>query len=223
MTGPRAIRLLPSALLVVLGAVSPAAADLVVLRSGAVVSVRGHRVDGDRITVFLRGGGEAAFDRALVARIAPDEVPEPEPSAARAAGEAARRDGPFVPSARSVPYASLIADTASAHGVDAALVHAVIEAESGYDPRARSAKGARGLMQLMPATAREYTRGNIYDPATNVDAGVRHLRGLLDRLDLPLALAAYNAGERAVRRHQGIPPYPETEQYVRRILARLGR
>jgi soluble lytic murein transglycosylase-like protein len=94
----------------------------------------------------------------------------------------------------------------------------VIEVESNFEHRARSRKGAMGLMQLMPGTARQYRVANPYDPGTNIDAGTRHLRMLLDRFDVSRALAAYNAGEGAVRRFGGVPPYPETRSYVRRIL-----
>ena len=102
-------------------------------------------------------------------------------------------------------------------------MHAVIEQESNYQARARSKKGARGLMQLMPATARQYGVRNSYDPKSNIEAGVRHLKDLLSRLDLPVALAAYNAGEGTIQRYGGLPPYPETQAYVRNILRRLGR
>ena len=102
------------------------------------------------------------------------------------------------------------------------LVHAVIEQESNYEPRARSKKGAKGLMQLMPETARQYGVRNSYDPKTNLDAGVRHLKDLMSRLDLPIALAAYNAGEGTVKRYGGLPPFAETQTYVRTILSRLG-
>ena len=102
-------------------------------------------------------------------------------------------------------------------------MHAVIEAESNYRPRARSRTGAKGLMQLMPATARQYAVENPYDPRANIDAGVRHLKDLLSRFDLRLALAAYNAGEGAVRAYGGLPPFAETRSYVTRILRSVGR
>jgi soluble lytic murein transglycosylase-like protein len=115
--------------------------------------------------------------------------------------------------------------TALRHGVDPRLVEAVVRVESAGDPGAVSPKGAMGLMQLMPARAASLGVRDAFDPAENLDGGVRHLRELLDRYrgNLSLALAAYNAGEEAVRRHGGIPPYPETRDYVRRILARYGR
>jgi soluble lytic murein transglycosylase-like protein len=98
------------------------------------------------------------------------------------------------------------------------LVRAVIQVESAYQPRARSRKGAVGLMQVMPATARQYGVSNPYDPAANIEAGIRHLKALLERFPLALALAAYNAGEATVERFRGIPPYPETRNYVSTIL-----
>jgi hypothetical protein len=127
----------------------------------------------------------------------------------------------------SVPRASLtetIREAAQRHGVPEELVSAVIRVESGFNVRAVSRKGARGLMQLMPGTAAILGVRDSFDPAENIDGGVRHLRGLLDRYDnnLPFALAAYNAGEGAVNTHGGIPPYAETQAYVARILAILG-
>ena len=118
----------------------------------------------------------------------------------------------------------IIADAGRAHGVSPDLVHAVIRAESSYDQYAKSSKGARGLMQLMPATARRFGVMDSYNPRQNIFAGVQYLRILLDmfRGDVSLALAGYNAGENAVKRHGGIPPYKETQRYVRKIRSWLG-
>ena len=118
-----------------------------------------------------------------------------------------------------------IKDVAARYGVPADLVVAVIEAESDNNPRAVSRRGARGLMQLMPKTARTLGVQDPFDPRANIDAGVRHLRALMDRFDnnLPLVLAAYNAGEVAVIKHRGVPPYRETRAYVKRILKKLDR
>jgi soluble lytic murein transglycosylase-like protein len=114
----------------------------------------------------------------------------------------------------------LIERIARAHSVDSALVKAVVHAESSFNPRAVSHKGATGLMQLMPATADRYGVDDILDPEQNVDGGVRYLRDLLRmfRQDTRLAVAAYNAGENAVLRYQGVPPYNETRHYVQRVL-----
>ena len=123
---------------------------------------------------------------------------------------------------RSVSTAQIdryIKEAAARHRVDPNLVRALIKVESDFNPRAISNKGAMGLMQLMPATARQYEVRDPLDAAQNVDAGVRHLKGLLQnfRGDVPLTLAAYNAGQGAVERNGGIPPYPEARNYVRRI------
>jgi len=104
------------------------------------------------------------------------------------------------------------------------LIWAVIRVESGFDHRAVSRKGARGLMQLMPETAAILGVRDSFNPRENIHAGARHLRGLMERFryDLPLALAAYNAGERPVTSYRGIPPYPETREYVARVLRYYG-
>src|SRR6185436_5049733 len=156
------------------------------------------------------------------------EVPYPEPipeaPAAPAAAEVAVVVPALVPEEilNARPFADLISTLSATHHVDARLVHAMIEQESGYQARARSKKGARGLMQLMPDTARQYGVSNSYDPKSNIEAGIKHLKDLMTRLDLPTALAAYNAGEGTVKRYGGLPPYPETQTYVRNILRRVG-
>jgi soluble lytic murein transglycosylase len=121
-------------------------------------------------------------------------------------------------------YAAEIQEISGRYGVSAALVEAVVRTESGFDPAAVSAKGAGGLMQLMPGTAQALGVVDRFDPRDNIIGGVRHLRYLLDRYQgsLSLALAAYNAGEGVVDTYRGVPPYPETQQYVRQVLRRAG-
>jgi soluble lytic murein transglycosylase-like protein len=109
-------------------------------------------------------------------------------------------------------------------GLDGRLAHAVVQTESNYNPLAVSPVGAMGLMQLMPSVARQYGVEDPFDPETNLEAGMRHLRLLQSRLpDTRRVLAAYNAGETAVARYGGVPPYRETQTYVRRIMALLVR
>ena len=116
---------------------------------------------------------------------------------------------------------TIMTEAASALKVDRALVRAIIETESAFDVHAISSKGARGLMQLMPETAARYGVRDIFDPEQNIWGGVRYVRDLLEKFDhdLPLAIAAYNAGENAVVRYGGIPPFPETREYVQKVMA----
>jgi Transglycosylase SLT domain len=188
----------------------PARAELLFFANGRNISIKSHRVEGDSVVVALRSGGEMVVERSVIDRISPDEVPYPEPDEDRPTAA--------VTPAATVPYGEIIDRVAREQGVDAKLVRAVIQVESAYQQRARSRKGAVGLMQLMPETARQYAVADPFDPASNIEAGIKHLKGLLERWPRDLALAAYNAGEAAVTRFRGIPPYPETRAYVARIL-----
>ena len=118
-------------------------------------------------------------------------------------------------------YDQIIASSSAKYGVSPSLIKAVIQAESGYNPNAVSSKGASGLMQLMPGTARSLKVSNSFDPRDNVEGGVKYLRFLLDTFhgDVSLALAAYNAGLGKVAKYGGIPPYNETRTYVNRVLS----
>ncbi|WP_201282244.1 lytic transglycosylase domain-containing protein [Chromobacterium phragmitis] len=123
----------------------------------------------------------------------------------------------------ALPYADLIAEAAAEHGLDPLLLHAVVSVESGYRADALSAKGARGLMQVMPATGLRFGKAELWEPRYNLQAGAAYLGWLLRRFGgrLELALAGYNAGEGAVRRHgDAIPPYAETRAYVVKVLDR---
>ena len=121
-------------------------------------------------------------------------------------------------------YDSLVRALSEKHGVSSQLVHSIIKAESNYDPFAVSSKGAKGLMQLMPGTAKDYGVSNIYDPEENIEAGIKHIKFLLTKYsrNLNMALAAYNAGPEAVEKYKGIPPYPETQQYIKKINASMN-
>jgi soluble lytic murein transglycosylase-like protein len=117
-------------------------------------------------------------------------------------------------------YEGLIRSASNRYNIDADLIRAIIKVESDFDSTARSQKGATGLMQLMPETARLHNVEDLYDPTANIEGGVRHLKLLLGKYqgDLELSLAAYNAGIKAVEKHGGIPPFAETRDYVRRVL-----
>ncbi len=138
---------------------------------------------------------------------------DPEPAVARPAAEG----GSLSRGLRA--FAHVIRAAAERYGVDTRLVEAIVQTESAGNPTAVSPKGARGLMQLMPERAAELGVWDSFDPTQNVDGGVRHMRDLLQRFggDVTLALAAYNAGEAAVRSYGGVPPFAETREYVRRV------
>lgn len=131
------------------------------------------------------------------------------------------RQGPATPSA---PLIETVDRIAQQNQLSPRLVHSVIRAESNYDPNAVSPKGAQGLMQLIPATARRFGVLDVFDPADNIQGGARYLKYLLGLYagDQALALAAYNAGERAVSRYGGVPPFPETQGYVAKVLVGLA-
>jgi soluble lytic murein transglycosylase-like protein len=207
-----------AAVTAVFACATPAQAELVFFATGRTMSVKSHRAEGDSLVLTLRAGGEIVCDASTVARISPDEVPYPEPEAPQPA------PAPIQADATAVPYGEIIDRVAAEQGVNVKLVRALVQVESAYQPRARSPKGAMGLMQLMPATARQYSLADPYDPASNIEAGIKHLKSLLQRFpkSVALALAAYNAGEGAVTRFNGIPPYAETRNYVSRILSLAG-
>ncbi|MCU0833793.1 MAG: lytic transglycosylase domain-containing protein [Chromatiaceae bacterium] len=151
-------------------------------------------------------------------------VIEEKPRKVVAAGRRRLAPAPGPASARRAHYATLIESTARQFNLHPELLHAVVRTESAYNPSAVSSAGAVGLMQLMPATAARYGVSDIWDPGQNLRGGARYLRDLLNLFehDLRLALAAYNAGEGAVIRHgRQIPPYPETQSYVRKVLQLL--
>jgi soluble lytic murein transglycosylase-like protein len=182
-------------------------ADIAVLANGHTMKVTGVRQEQGMVWLALKDGGEIALPagdlRGVVADEVLDEVLEEIASA---------------PAGSDITALATVA--ARRHGLDPALVLAVVKVESAFRPQAVSPKGAQGLMQLMPPTARDLGVEDAFDPEQNLDGGARYLRQLLIRYkgDVRRALAAYNAGPGAVDRHKGIPPYRETRQYVRRVL-----
>jgi membrane-bound lytic murein transglycosylase B len=220
----KTVRLAIAVCVLVAAGSSVASAEIVFMTSGRTVSVKNHTNVGDSVVLTLRSGGEVTLDKTLIDKIEPDEVPHPDPAPQVASEPPVASEPTFEgsPKLRDTAYADLIAAAAETHGVNPLLVQALIQVESNYKPRARSSKGAMGLMQLMPAVAREYKVRNAYDPAANIAAGVQKLKGLIDTWGLELGLAAYNAGEGAVMKFNGIPPYRETQNYVKKILSIAG-
>jgi soluble lytic murein transglycosylase-like protein len=153
----------------------------------------------------------------------PVEITQPNPGLADSAPKAI---APIVTAQAGLPYHEIIRTAAESNHLDSALLHAVILAESNYNVNAISPKGATGIMQLMPQTARRFGVTNIFDPKQNIDAGAQYLGYLLKMFgnDMRLAVAAYNAGEGSILQHNGkIPPYRETNEYVRKVLATYKR
>jgi soluble lytic murein transglycosylase-like protein len=182
---------------------SAARADYLVLRSGERLNVTGYQLLGNMYRVQLQGG-VAEIPVAEVVRIEPEEVfiaPPP------------------METANAPAFGELIHSAGKRYGVDEDLIVSVIEVESNFDAKAISRRNARGLMQLLPQTARRLGVRNIFDPKQNIEAGTRYLRDLLAlyKNDRALALAAYNAGPERVQEYGSVPPYAETVQYVRRI------
>jgi len=186
----------------------PARAEIALLASGKTLKVDAARIVQGEARLALRGGGEVGLPASDLVGLVPDEVIE-ELAGSGASGEDLR---------------ALATAAARRHGLDPALVVAVVQVESGFQPAAVSPKGARGLMQLMPATAAELGVKDAFDPGENLDGGARHLADLVRRYrgDLKKALAAYNAGAGAVARHGGVPPYGETRAYVASVLRRYA-
>ena len=189
-------------------AATTARADYAVLRSGMRLHITGCERVGDRVRLTVKGGVVEMAASDLVTVEPEDVFPALPPAPAAPAG----------------PYAALIRAAAEKDGVSEKLITHVIAVESNFNPRAVSRKRAQGLMQLLPETAARYFVANVFDPAQNIDGGTRYLKDLLQlyRGDLKLALAAYNAGPDMVERYGGIPPFPETQNYVKRITSELA-
>jgi soluble lytic murein transglycosylase-like protein len=189
-------------LLLVLLAAPAARAEYIVLRSGQRLRVTGYQLLGDTYRLQMNGGF-VETPAADVVAIEPEEVFTPAPAV----------------DAAKAPFRELIQDAAARYNVDADLITSVIATESNFDPKAVSRRNARGLMQLLPQTAARLGVQNIFDPQENIDAGTHYLRDLLQRYrkDLALTLAAYNAGPERVQQYGRVPPFAETQSYVRRV------
>ncbi len=189
-----------------LAGMAPAArADYAVLRNGQRLHISGYEQLGANVRLQLPGGSILLAADELV-KVEPEEVFPAAPA----------------PALR-VPYAEQIRGAALKYGVDEDLIVSVIAVESSFDPRAVSPKFARGLMQILPETAARFGVTDILDPAQNIDAGTRYLKELLAlyNQDLALALAAYNAGPDRIVQYGGVPPFPETRSYVKRVTGNL--
>ena len=178
-----------------------ARADYVVLQTGQRIHVTSYEREGDTLRLTVAGGTlEIPVD--AVQRVDPEDT-----------------FAPVKVKLLDVPFANFIADSARAHGVAPELVASVIAVESNFNPNAVSWRSARGLMQLMPDTAKRLGVTRIFDPQQNIEGGTRYLKELLVRYkgDLNLTLAAYNAGPDRVQQYRTVPPYRETRDYVRRV------
>ena len=189
--------------------VSPAArADYAVLRSGERLHITGYENSGDRVKLTMPGGAVEIAASDLVS-VEPEDTFQALPAEKPAMG----------------PYQEFIRAAAEKHGLDEKLITRVIAVESNFNPEAVSRKQALGLMQLLPRTAAQYAVSNVFDPAQNIEGGAHYLKDLLEKYrgNLALALAAYNAGPDVVERYRGIPPFAETQNYVKRIISELAK
>ncbi len=221
----------PVILVACLGGTTISATDLVVFEDGRGIRVSGFELADGLARLTLEDGGELgvpassimAIERAIDA-----EDPRPAENESRAIEAAALVDDLRVNEkwrAAAGRYADAIAAAADRNALDRALLAAVAKIESNFNPYAVSPKGACGILQLMPQTVKRFGVRNVFDATQNIDAGARYLRWLLDRFDgqVDLALAGYNAGEGAVDRHHGIPPFAETTWYVLKVLDHVAR
>ena len=218
--------------LAILASAVQASASIAIFSDGRNMKISAYKVDEESIHLTLPSGGVMSIPVARLERIVDDEVITPEVVAEvkkmaeegvfpRRSWRYSEERGPLFQSR----YNAIIVQAAKHFDVDAALVSAVIKAESDYDSRTISNKGARGLMQLMPATAQRFGVSNAFDPVENIHGGTRYLRWLLKTFDgnADLAVAAYNAGEGNVWKYKGVPPFRETVTYINRIAKHIRK
>ncbi len=195
-------------------ATSAFAAEYAILHTGFRLRAERHEVVGDQVRLYTPGGGTIDLEAAAIRRFEPDDFVSPPPP----------ESGP--PQAETESVEALIERLGTDLGLHPALIHSVVAAESAYQPDAVSSKGAMGLMQLMPETARELRVDDARDPAQNLRGGTSYLKQLLERYagkkdQLARALAAYNAGPTKVDLYDGLPPYNETRLFVGRVMQRF--
>jgi Transglycosylase SLT domain len=210
-----------------------ASASIAVFSDGRNMKIESYAVEEDLIHLALPGGGKMSMSLTRIERIVDDEYTAPEivaevKKAVEEGGVFPRRSWRYSEDSQPLfqsKYNDMIVAAAKQFDVDAALVSAVIKAESDYNPRTVSHKGARGLMQLMPATAKRFGVTDSFDPEQNIRAGTRYLRWLLKTFDgnADLAVAAYNAGEGNVWKYDGVPPFRETVNYINRIAKHIRK
>jgi len=223
---------LVSTLAVVLIVVVPSLArgEIVILDNGRFLKAESYELDGERVRIRLESGGELIMPLLRIDRVIDDEIAIEAGSGLQDSGlvptEPLYLGFSFEQAAPQTPYGEVIFSVSKRRNVNPELVAAIVRAESAFDPLAVSHKGARGLMQLMPATGKRFgvKPNELFDSEINIEVGVTYLERLIERYsdDLPLILAAYNAGEGAVTRYRGVPPFRETQDYIRRIYSLLG-
>jgi soluble lytic murein transglycosylase-like protein len=197
-----------AAAIVALASLAPCArADYAVLQSGQRIHVTGYERVGDTLRLTVQGGSMEIPADAVV-RVDPEDT-----------------FAPVKVKLLDVPYANFISDSARAHAVAPELVASVIAVESNFNAKAESWRAARGLMQLMPGTAARFGVTKVFDPRQNIEAGTKYLKELLVRYndDIALTLAAYNAGPVRVEQYRSVPPYRETQEYVRRVTEKFRK
>ena len=204
-------KLVALAVLLALSA-SAFAADLAVLRNGFSIRHQRREVLGATTRLYFESGSQSGWVDIPTAEIASYQREEVEPTDAS-------------PPSKAEGIPALVDAASDRHQVDPDFINSVIKAESSFNPRARSPKGAQGLMQLMPATAARLGVMDAYEPGVNIEGGTRYLRQLLEQYhgDAIKALAAYNAGPQRVEQYRGVPPYRETRNYVRRVIIDFNR
>lgn len=211
---------------------STASASIALFSDGRNMKIEAYAVEEETIHLTMQGGGKLSLPITRIERIVDDEIVTAEvvEEVRKIVEEGVfpRRSWRFNESSQPLfqsKYNDIIIEASRQFDVDAALVSAVIKAESDYNPRIVSNKGARGLMQLMPATAARFGVVNSFDPRENIHGGTRYLRWLLKKFDgnADLAVAAYNAGEGNVWKYEGVPPFRETVNYINRIARHIRR